>query len=64
MFLKDMIRMIIVQFNEKAELSCSILNVIINQLNYPCHDSQGQTITKIGKLFVKIEIQLYVSCCA
>ena len=43
-----------IQFYEKAELSCSTLNVIMNQLT-PCYDRQGQTIMKIGKLSDKIE---------
>ena len=43
-----------VQFYDKAELSCSPLNEIMNQLT-PCYDRQGQTIMKIGKLFDKIE---------
>ena len=53
---RDMIRIIIgmIQFYEKAELSCPPLNAIMNQLT-PCYDRQGQTNMGMGKLTDKIE---------
>ena len=51
-----MIRMIIgmIQFYEKAELSCPPLTAIMNQLT-PCYDRQDQTIMEMWKLTDKIE---------